>query len=213
MPYCCLPTLLFGRGIKYQPITFISHIYNIVFSRCQVCVHCVQTSHLMQPPVGICHRCGERNTLILVPENYKFGEVSTPGLEVTRNKDNLYFHLNWRANQLRIQVAKDNKCPSMLVLGCKRGMLPWDPENKLAIKADKEKHPEKFLKPNTAYSKLSVAQVTALAPSLFHCADARWNVDLPRASKLPRMKPPPRVYSCNRPSSSTLKQGNLSTTG
>ena len=148
-----------------------------------------------------------------MPDNYKFGEVSTPGLELTRNKDNLFFHMNWRANQMRMPVATENDCPSMMVLGCKRGLLSFDPENKAAIKNQKDKHPEKFVKPATTFVKFSVKQLLDLAPQLFHCADTRWKVNLPKANQLPSMRPPVRAYPCNRPGSANSSLASPSTTG
>ena len=196
--YCfALQNLLFPWLLD----TRINFLFLIFFpSRCQVCMDCILSS-AVQPPCTICRRCGQSNLQVLVPDKFPFGEWRFMGLESTHHTGNIFFHLNDRILHNGIAVATTAPaCPAMLVLGRKRKLLGFDPENAENVAAVERQHPQKFQQPfYSEFGLLSKQQVADILPQIFHCAATKYafSTAQPKLSYVHQGKP---VYTSDRPS-------------
>ena len=158
-------------------------------------------SSAVQPPCTICRRCGQSNLQVLVPDKFPFGEWRFMGLESTHHTGNIFFHLNDRILHNGIAVATTAPaCPAMLVLGRKRKLLGFDPENSESVAAVERQHPEKFQQPfYSEFGLLSKQQVADILPQIFHCAATKYafSTAQPKLSYIQQTKP---VYTSDRPS-------------
>ena len=123
------------------------------------------------------------------------------GLESTHHTGNIFFHLNDRALHNGVAIATTAPaCPAMMVLGRKRKLLGFDPENPESVAAFERKHPEMFQQPfYSEFGLLSKQQVADILPQIFHCAATKYafSTQQPKLSYVHQSKP---VYTSDRPS-------------
>ena len=102
-------------------IVCIAFVFTL-FCSCRICVSCVQSSGQVQPPCGLCRKCGQYNAVIFLPPNYVIGRTSVHGLELSRSA-NLFHHLDERLMARR--PAPTNLVHPMLNIGAQNKDLPF----------------------------------------------------------------------------------------
>ena len=172
----------------------------IIF-RCVVCIHCSLSSHI-QPPVTICRRCGQSNLQVLVPHDYPFGDVTFMGFEETEFPKDILHHLNGVLAAQAVKVATDQPpCSPMLVLGKKRGLLGFDPENHGVMRELRRQNPEQFVRPYFSnQGKLNPSQLYNLKDIIFHCGATHLKYYMEASSpRLESIMPRKALYNTTRP--------------
>ena len=152
----------------------------VVYKTCRhtLCVACSQMSQYLQPPSASCALCGLASDFIYVPESYRVGNVSLPGLELLSHH-NYFRHLAIRAESRRHAGSRAQTFPMLYPLG-QRNFIEFKPTDKAERERMALRHPEWFARrPLPLSQMLQPDQVLHWASSAFHCFQECLSVPMP----------------------------------